>query len=141
MTDKRQYVVSDEESAAKVARFITKSLPAKLRVVIEPYRTRRSLAQNALAHLWTACLARHLLETTGQQWAHDDLWEAVKRRTLAPRIIADLETGEPREVYETKTLKVTEFSDWLYAVEAYCLQRWHLQLPHPEDLYDESLGN
>jgi hypothetical protein len=54
--------------------------------------------------------------------------------------VPNLDTSGVVMVYETRNLKVTEFTDWLAAIEAYCLEKWHLQLPHPEDLYDEAQG-
>ena len=132
----RPYDLGDIE---RLTRFVTRT-KVKLRVVVEPYKPNRSLVQNALAHLWVSALAKHIFDTTGQQWPHDDLWEAVKRKTLSPKVVPNLDTSGTVLVYETRNLKVTEFTDWLRAIEAYCLEKWHLQLPHPEDLYDEAQG-
>lgn len=137
--DKRVFVVGDVEGQERVARFLSKC-KTKLRITIQPYRPNRSLSQNALAHLWVSVLRKHLLDSTGQAWSHDDLWEAVKRKVLSPRIVPDLDTGEAREVYETRNLSVTEFSDFLRGIEVYCHEKWQLVLPHPEDLYDEAQG-
>ena len=132
----RPYDLGDIE---RLTRFVTRT-KVKLRVVVEPYKPNRSLVQNAFAHLWVSALAKRIFDTTGQQWPHDDLWEAVKRKTLSPKVVPNLDTSGTVLVYETRNLKVTEFTDWLRAIEAYCLEKWHLQLPHPEDLYDEAQG-
>ena len=139
--NKRLFMVrpDDAEDAERVSRFVSRT-KVKLRVVVEPYKPNRSLSANALAHLWISVLAKHIFDTTGQQWPHDDLWEAVKRKTLAPKVVPNLDTSGVVLVYETRNLKTTEFTDWLRAIEAYCLEKWHLQLPHPEDLYDEAQG-
>ena len=139
--NKRLFMVrpGDADDAERVSRFVSRT-KVKVRVVVELYKPNRSLVQNALAHLWVSVLAKHIFDTTGQLWAHDDLWEAVKRKTLAPKVVPNLDTSGVVMVYETRNLKVSEFTDWLRAIEAYCLEKWHLQLPHPEDLYDEAQG-
>ena len=138
-TNKRQFIVRQDvdDDVEDLTRFIAKA-KRKLRVTVEPYRTNRSLAQNRLAHFWVSVLRKHLLDTTGQVWDHEQLWEAVKRKTLTPKVVPDLETGEATQVYDTHSLTNPEFTDWLHSVEAYCLEKWELQLPHPEDLYDEA---
>ena len=139
--NKRLFMVrpGDAEDAERVSRFVSRT-KVKVRVVVELYKPNRSLVQNALAHLWVSVLAKHIFDTTGQLWAHDDLWEAVKRKTLAPKVVPNLDTSGTVLVYETRNLKVTEFTDWLRSIEAYCLEKWQLQLPHPDDLYDEAQG-
>lgn len=139
MSDRRQFIVSDKDSAYKLTRFIEVSLPAKLRVTVEPYRARRRVAQNNLWWLWISILARHLKESTGEIWAKDDLHEALKVKLLGQRAI-ELGGEVVSVTRSTAALTVVEFSDLLNDLDHYCQERWNLTLPHPEDLYGEAHG-
>ncbi len=94
-------------------------------VTVEPYKTRRSLNQNALYWRWLSILA----EETGHD--NDDLHEFFKAKFLEPRTV-DLH-GEEIAVRSTAKLAADEFKLYLDKVYAFVTSELGILLPLPEE--------
>ena len=107
-------------------------------VSISVYRKSRSLAANRLMWLWLNEIQIHMREHYGQIASADE-WHDVLVERLQPaeaRIIG-LPDGEVFFVGRTRTSKMTvsEMSDYLNLLQAYCAEHLNLQLSHPDDCY------
>ena len=91
--------------------------------------SKRSIQQNKLFHMWVAIIAGE----TG--YSKRDIKEYVKREFLTPKIHKF--RGQIIESYETRDLKVNEFTDFLKAISAFADENgWYL--PHPEDQHERT---
>jgi len=91
-------------------------------VVIRPYKTPRTLDQNALIHKWLTVIATE----TGNDM--EDVKEALKAKFLPPRFVEiDGETFEVRR--STAKLNVAEMSEFCTRIQAWAASELGLILP------------
>lgn len=121
------YIIRDEKLRAQVAGLISSlSLERPWSIVIEPYRKKRTLNQNALYWKWVGIVA----DETGN--ANDDVHAAFKAKFITPRTIT---IGES-EVSISSTTKYTtlEMKDFMDKVYAFVTSELGILLPLPEEL-------
>jgi hypothetical protein len=115
-----------------ISRLLQAPLDKSWEIVIRPFKSSRSLAQNRLYWKWLAVLA----DDTGHD--REELHEYMKRRFLGAEMktIMGAEIEVPRS---TTKLKVREFSDYLMRIEVLAVELG-IVLPHPADLYEKATG-
>lgn len=144
---KKTYILRNELDAQRLAGAIKSAkIDKPLLVTAEPYRKRRSVAQNRLNFLWCDVVRKWLYESgQGQKDASGEAYapftvetvhEYNKELFLTPRRLEV--NGRLVTLYRSRDLPVVEFSQFLNEVEAH----WIMQgcaLPRPEDLYAEAM--
>lgn len=96
-------------------------------VSIAPHKTKRSMQQHRLYHLWVGIIAEH----TG--YSHDEAHELLKAQFLPPKIV-DFGGVTKQITASTTKLNVQEMTAYLNQVEAFAGSNLGLMLPRPEDL-------
>ena len=121
-----KFILREERHHESAIDFIRNlSLEKVWDVRIEKHVDKRSLDQNALAHMWVS----EMCEFTGDD--HDYLWEQLKRKFLSP--ITGTMGGE---FYSTRNLSVEEFSTFLTQINAFAGSFYGMRLSDPEELRD-----
>lgn len=108
-------------------------------IIIRPWKKPRSLAANRLYWLWVGLIRDHLRESTGQVHHAEDVhvWLAG---TFLPMRAVEIDGQAVHARTSTATLTAREFAEYLEQVDAYCVDRLGLVLPHPDDLYHEAMA-
>lgn len=121
-------IIRDEATRQRAIGLLSAlSLEKPWDVSVTLHKSKRSLDQNRLYHLWVGIIA----EETGN--SHDDTHEAMKQMFLPPRFVNF--NGQMREVRpSTTSLDTKAMSEFLNKVEAFAGSTLALVLPHPEDL-------
>lgn len=124
---KQTIIVRDPVTRARAINFIGMLNTDKpWEVKIGPYKTNRSLEQNALYWKWLGIIAKD----TGHD--ADEIHEFCKQKFLEP-IFVDI-NGEVHEARRTTTkLKVDEMSAYMNRVYAWATSELGILLPLPED--------
>ncbi len=101
-------------------------------MILQPFKSKRSKAQNRLYHSWI----NHLSNYTGHD--HDDLCEYFKKRFLGAELkeVFGVEVEVPKS---TTKLNVKEFTEYLERIEAVSYEMGYT-LPHPDD-YHTAIGS
>ena len=97
------------------------------RLILKPWREKRSLPQNALSHMWYAEISEYLIQS-----GRTDATPAWVKRNLKKTYLGSVEvtytdfiTGEKETTWEprhTSDLDTGEMHDFLCKVEAWCAQ-------------------
>lgn len=102
------------------------------RIDLKPYRESRSLAQNALLHVWMSELSTKYAECYGD-WHGAKVWKQfMKDRFLAVEAVIVASKPVTVEV-STADLDVGEFSKFLDKIDMYCAGELEIILSRPED--------
>jgi len=128
---KRSFVIRDVQIARTACEAVYSLRPDDLHeVVIKPYKSKRSLDQNALHWKRLDVLRKHLAESTGQQHSAEELHDWFKTKFLDVRLI---EVGcETLKVQRTSAaLNVKEFTEFMDHIDRWCIEHLHLYLPQP----------
>jgi len=111
---------------------ILRSLPSEplMEVVIKPHKSSRSLQQNSLHWKRLEVIRMHIADSTGQIFSAEELHEFFKEKFLPARMVEV--GGEVVKVPRTTTkLSTKEMSEFMDAIDRYCIERLHLYLPQP----------
>lgn len=101
-------------------------------IVIREYKPNRKIQQNALYWKWLTVIASE----TGND--KDVMHEYFAVKFLGCEMVECF--GETREKRKsTADLKVKEFAEYLNQIEAFAVQELGIVLPHPDDLYHQSM--
>jgi len=136
----KTFIVVDDRSTTQALEFIAGlDREHAYSVDVKVYKTSRTLAQNSLYWMWMTEMRDHLLETTGESYSAEDLHDFMKGKFLPTKVTEIL--GEiHRTKMSTTRLKVDEFSQYLEKIDYYCADELHLNLTHPDDVYDRAMG-
>ena len=105
-------------------------LEPPMEVVIRPYKSRRSLDQNALHWKRLDIVRMHIADSTGQIFSAEEIHDFFKAKFLPVRLVEI--GGEMVKVTRTTTkLTTKEMSEFMDAIDRYCIDRLHLYLPQP----------
>jgi len=102
------------------------------RIDLKPYRESRSLAQNALLHVWVGELSRKYAEAYGN-WHSAKTWKQYFKDLF---LVGDVEMIGNRPVtigLSTADMDVGEFAEFLNEIDMYCAEEFNLLLSRPED--------
>jgi hypothetical protein len=137
MTARREYIVRDDAIRANaIADLMARDLKRPVRVTVEPYRKRRSLAQNRLMWMYLTLVAEAVSEHTGHE--PEDVHEFFKAR-FCPAKAHEL-VGEWVESKSTATLNTVEMTEYLDRIYRFSVERLGLILPTP-GLFEEHRGD
>ena len=133
---KKRFILRYEGQKSVICRQI-QQLPADgtIEVTMKTVKTTRSLEQNSLYWMWVGILADESGYT--KKGMHDALRDAL----LEPVTYVDLKTGETKSrLRSTTELSVSEFTEYLNAVEEFAADFMGCMLPRPEDQYAVAMG-
>ena len=146
---KREFILKSEyDRKAFASRLCEIAATKPLRVVVSLYRKNRTLAQNRLNFLWCNTARKWMWEAgigytetsedePSRPFTSDELHDWHKELFLPTEAITiDGRTVMRRSSHDKNT---AAFSEFLGEIDAYWAQRG-LQLPHPDDLYNEAMG-
>lgn len=108
-------------------------------VNIRPYKKNRSVSQNRLYWLWVNEIKDHIERTQGKVFSTDDIHEWFKDELL-PQHVIEINGKAKKAIKSTSALTTKEFTEYLEKIDWYCSDNLGLNLPHPLDLYYESVG-
>ena len=110
-------------------------------LTVGPRTSTRSLAQNKLYWKWLTVIARQMY-LSGEQPLHDtEAWHLWFQRRLLGYETAILPDGEQVTILRSTTkLTTKEFYDYLEDIELFVGAESGIELPQPEDLYNEAMG-
>ncbi len=97
------------------------------RLILKPWREKRSLPQNALSHMWYAEISEYLIQSGRTDATPGWVKRNLKKTYLGSVevIYTDFITGEKETTWEprhTSNLDTGEMHDFLCKVEAWCAQ-------------------
>ena len=123
-------IIRDEVLRSRVIDLIRAlNLDKPWRIILEPYRKRRSLSQNSLMWCWLNEVAEHVSQHTGMD--ADDIHSFFKQKFLPAKII---EVGEETiEIRSTKNLTTLEMTDYMDKIYAWVTSELGVLLPLPQD--------
>lgn len=144
----KTYILRNDEDAEALGNSIAGAHITKpLRVTVETYKKKRSLAQNALNFLWCDAVRKWLWEAgigfknargeTIRPYTSEEVHEWHKELWLQPTAVEI--NGKVSKQYRSRNLGVMDFSELLNNVDAYWAEQG-LILPHPEELMKEAHG-
>lgn len=127
------------DRALKMVADIRPDADSPMQVIVKPYKHKRSLAQNSLYWLWLGIIRDHIRDTQGQVFHVDDVHEWMKGAFLPTRAV---QIGDRAVIAARSTARLTvgQFTEYLQAIEAYCVTDLDLVLPRPEDVYHEAMA-
>lgn len=108
-------------------------------VEIREHRSRRSTAQNRLLWAWHGELQRHLGEA-GQGWHDAETIHEYIVRALLPLHAIEIDGEVMQMRASTRRLRVAEFTDLLRRYEEMARDKWGLDLPRHDGIYDIAMG-
>lgn len=123
---------SERDSAADAIRKLSVDKP--LRITIERYKPKRSLAQNRLYWKWMEVLGIHF------GYSREEMHEELARLFIGEREYRGID-GILRVRRESTTkLNTAAFTDYLNNIDRWAISEYSVVLPKPEDLYNEAMG-
>jgi len=150
---------NDKDRANFIKRLNSRPIEKPILIEWDFYKKRRSAAQNSLYWMWVGVIRMWLWDSgvgyiPPGPWMHDEsipmpdptrpflvdeLHEHLKETFLDPVVLV-FKSGElRREIYSTKKLTVSEFSEYMTRIEAQYAEKG-CALPHPTDLYNDAMG-
>ncbi len=100
------------------------------RVTVVRYVKKRSMSQNALAHLWFTIIANEIGDSADSV-KYDLKMMFLEKVELTSRI-----TGEIRlEPKHTSQLDTREMTNFIAKIDAFAMSQLGIMLPHPEELH------
>lgn len=110
-----------------------------LEIVVQPWQTKRSLAQNRLAHLYFREISDCARETYGYNCTPRSVKEELKEMFLGEESYESI-TGEVKTyTRHTSDLSVSAMAYFLEQVEAWAAERG-CELTKPADLWAQAMG-
>ena len=142
----RRFILRNPDIRARAAEFVA-GLPVPRsdndappwEVLVQPYRRRRSMAQNRLYWMWVDAIRLHILDSTGKRFNKDELHEWLSSEFLPTKVV---EIGGKAHPVRTSTanLNTAEMRDYLESIEHWAGSDLQCMLPHPDDLWAEAMG-
>ena len=113
-------------------------LPVMIKV--SPYVKNRSLAQNKLLHLWLTDINDRAYSVTGKCLGVK-AWKTFFKDLFLGSLIIEV-YGEKliTILRSTADLDTKEFTEFLEKIDHWAIDNLELQLPHPDDLFNEAMG-
>ncbi len=108
-------------------------------MTIEPYQSKRSLAQNSLLHVWMRHLSKQYAETYGEHHA-PGVWKLYFKRLFLGEEHVEVRGMQLDETRHTSDLDVMEFAAFLNSIDHYCGAELLISLPRPTYLWREAMG-
>lgn len=107
------------------------------RLIIKPWRDKRSLSQNALSHVWYEHISKYLVKSGRRDCTPEWVKRNLKKTYLGCVEVTytDFITGEKTTTWEPKHTSDLDTGDMYYfmmRIEAWAAQ-FGLTLPNPED--------
>ncbi len=102
-------IIMREEEHRDYAINRVRAAPLGMEVIIQPYKAKRSLDQNALYWKWITIIGDEL------GYTKDEMHETLMRQHLPPKIVSTM-AGDV-EVYSSTKLSVKEMSRYMELVE------------------------
>ncbi|RMH19751.1 MAG: hypothetical protein D6698_05285 [Gammaproteobacteria bacterium] len=140
MSDKQTFFVNNDQSLLLCLQYIEGIDPAdKWLVTIKRHRSRRSLAQNRLLHMWMQVISEEYYLTHGEYHAPAVWKEYFKQLFLGDdvSIVLGSHVVLPRK---TSALNTAQMAEFLNKIDMYCAAEFEIQLPQPEDMYLDAMG-
>jgi hypothetical protein len=145
----KTYILRNDTDAEALGNAIAgATITAPIRVVVDVYRKRRSIAQNALLWKWNDAIRKWLFDSgvgfknedgeTIRPYTSEEIHAWHKQIFLAATVV-DIKGTAVKE-YRSRGLTVMAFSEFLNSIDMYWAEQG-LQLPHPDDLINEAHGN
>jgi hypothetical protein len=140
-TESTVVIIRDERYRARALEVINalKIGEKPWQMTIEPYKSKRSLAQNALLHVWMRYVSAMYHESAGQLYS-PAAWKIYFKRMFLGEETFMVREQAWTETRHTADLDVLEFSALLNSIDFYCGSELHIALPHPEYLWNEAMG-
>ena len=91
------------------------------RVIIKPWKSTRSLSQNALMWMWNDDIAAAINEISTERLSKDEMHEYLKELFCPIKTISVM--GVSRRVKSTKLLNTDEMNFYLRRIEVWCIDR------------------
>ncbi len=121
------YIIRDETGRDRIRDLVGGlDMSKPWSIIVEPYRKKRSLSQNALYWRWIGLVAQE----TGN--ANDDVHEAFKAKFCPPRTIKM--GDDERDIRSTAKLTTADMQAYMDAVYAFVTTELGMLLPIPEEL-------
>lgn len=146
---RKTYIIRNDIDAQKLANAIrVAKIEKPLVVMVEPYRKRRSVAQNRLNFLWCDVIRKWMWDSgigfkdaSGESmrpFTVEEIHEYNKELFLPPRVVEV--NGKAIAMHRSRDLPVAVFSEFLEQVDAHWTQQG-CNLPRPDDIYSEAMHN
>lgn len=147
MTAKTFILRTNADAEALANSILGADISKPLRVTVAVHKKKRSLAQNSLNFLWCDVIRKWLYEAgigyknargeTIRPYTSDEIHEFNKE--LFGISVAIEIGGKVAKVRRTRDMNTVDFSEFLNKVDMHwCAEG--LQLPHPDDLWNEAMG-
>lgn len=110
------------------------------RVIIKPWKSKRSLSQNALMWMWNDDIAAAINEISSEHLSKDEMHEYLKELFCPIKIISVM--GIERRVKSTKLLNTDEMNFYLRRIEVWCIDRGiKTRIPENSEYHKRRLDN
>lgn len=124
----RQIVITEADREAFIKRVLAVKLGTKKFVAMfEIFRSKRSLAQNRLYHMWLTCLAKSGLGYTKEEF------ELMLKKKFLPYEVKIVDGIEVEKLTHSSSLNTKEFSEFLDKVHLYAGEECCVELKLPGD--------
>lgn len=137
----KSIILNTEEKRQRLLEYLRQApLSRPLLIKLAWYKPNRTLAQNALLHLWLGVIVKHWNMTTGELFSQEAFKEFLKKQFLGTEII-ELPCGQVMErTIRTRDLNTKKFTEFLEAVEIWAATEIELMLPRPDEYYFSAMG-
>lgn len=110
------------------------------RVIIKPWKSTRSLSQNALMWMWNDDIAAAINEISTERLSKDEMHEYLKELFCPIKTISVM--GVARRVKSTKLLNTDEMNFYLRRIEVWCIDRGiKTRIPENSEYHKRRLDN
>ena len=117
-----QYFPVQTEGVRSVVLNVLSKMPLPCEVTIQPFRTKRSQAQNRLYWKWLSEIAQQI-EVEGKKLNKDEWHHLCGMKFIGVKIIKIGGKEYPMPLKSTTKLKVNEFCNYLTQIEAHFLEK------------------
>lgn len=122
-----QYFPIHTQGMKDVACKVIAGMPLPCEVTVQPYKSKRSSAQNRLYWKWLSEIAQQMevLNKDGVLEKHDkeDWHDLCRMKWLGVKVVSIGDKEYPRPAKSTTKLKVGEFADYLTQIEEHFLSK------------------
>lgn len=116
---------------------VLSSMPLPCEVTIQPFKAKRSHAQNRIYWMWMSEISRQM-EVDGKRFSKEEWHQLCSMKWLGVKTIALGDKEFPMPSKSTTKLKIGEFAEYLTKIEAHFLSKG-VALTFPDD-YGEAMG-
>lgn len=110
------------------------------RIIIKPWKNKRSLSQNSLMWMWNDDISKAVNKISTEHLSKDEIHEYLKELFCPVKTISVM--GVVREVKSTKLLDANEMTFYLRRVEVWCVDRGiKTRIPENSDYHRRRLDN